>query len=103
MGIPTTHEPIDTGDLRRNTEVFSIFEVTGWTEYFQPLNGFHLGRTLQFYLNLIETHSEVRGLRIEVTKEIVAEVTSPPQVGRTWFGRKTHNATIVQDFMGAGE
>ena len=52
---------------------------------------------------MAKTHSEVRGLRIEVTEEIVAEVTGIPQVGRTWFGRKTHNATAVHDCMGAVE
>ena len=74
---------MNTGALRRNVEVFSIFEAAGWTEYFQHLSGFQTEITLQFSLNLTNTHSEVRGLRIEVTKEIVAEVTGLPQVGRT--------------------
>ena len=79
---------MDTGALRRNAEVFVIFEVAGWTEYFQRLSGFRTETTLQFSLNLTDTHSEVRGLRIEVIEEIVAEVTGIPQVVRTWFGRK---------------
>ena len=64
MGISARHEPVDTGVLCRNTEVFSIFEVAGWTEYFQRLNGFHIEIALQFSLNFLETYSEVRGLRI---------------------------------------
>ena len=48
--------------------------------FFERLNGFHHEATLQFTLNLTETHSEVWGLRIEVS-----EVISLPQVGRTCF------------------
>ena len=41
MGIPTQHEPVGTEALRTNMVVFAIFEVDGWTEYFQHLSGFH--------------------------------------------------------------
>ena len=78
MGIPAQHEPPNTRELRRNAEVFAIFEAAGWTEFFQCLNGFHRETTLQFSLNLTETHSEVRGLHIEVSEAIVVEVTSLP-------------------------
>ena len=103
MGKPSRHDPVNTRDLHRNVEVFSIFEVAGWTEYFERLSGFHTEIALQFTLNLTDTHSEVKGMRIESTRESVAEVTMLPQVGRTWFGRKTHNAAAVQDFLEAGE
>ena len=76
MGIPAQHEPPNTQELRINAEVFTIFEATGWTKFFQCLNGFHREIALQFSLNLTETHSEVRGLHIEVSEAIVAEVTA---------------------------
>ena len=103
MGIPSRHEPPNTQELRRNAEVFSIFEVAVWTEFFQRLNGFHRETALQFSLNITETHSEVRGLRIEVSEAIVVEVTSLPQVGRAWFGRRTPNVVAVQDFLIEGK
>ena len=87
MGIPAWHELGNMDSLRRNAEVFSIFEAAGWTDFFQCLNGHHRETALQFALNLIETYSDIRGLRIEVIEEIVAEFTGLPQVGRTWFGR----------------
>ena len=59
-----------------------MFEAGGWTEFFQCLNGFHQETTLQFSLNITETHPKVQGLHIEVSEEIVAEVTSLRQVGR---------------------
>ena len=103
MGIPTRHEPPNMRELRINAEFFAIFEVAGWTEFFQRLNGFHREIALQYSLNIIETHSEFRGLHIEVSEAIVAEVTALPQVGRFRFGRRTPNAAVVQDFMIEGE
>ena len=78
MGIPARHEPVNIGDLRRNAEVFAIFEAVGWTKCFQRLNGFHIETALQFTLNLTNMHSEVKSMRIKVMEEIVAEVTSFP-------------------------
>ena len=45
---------------------------------------------MQFALNLTETHSEVWGLRIEVSEAIISEVTAIPQVEKAWFGRRVH-------------
>ena len=75
----------------------------GWTEFFQCLNGLHHKTALQFSLNLTETHSEVRGLRIKVSEAIVSKVTRLPQVGRSWFGQRAAHATTVQDFLREGE
>ena len=47
-------------------------------EFFERLNGFHHEAALQFSLNLIETHSEVWGLCIEVSEAIMAEFTGIP-------------------------
>ena len=103
MGIPARHGPPNTRELRRNAEFFAIFEAAGWTEFFQRLNGFHQEIALQFALNLTETHSEVRGLHIEVSEAIVVEVTSLPRVGKSWFSRRTPNAAAVHDFLIEGE
>ena len=59
MGIPARYEPSNKRELRRNAAVFAIFQAAGWTEFFERLNGFHHEATLQFSLNLTETHSEV--------------------------------------------
>ena len=98
MGIPAQHEPPNMQELRRNAEFFTIFEAGGWTEFFQHLNGFHLETTLQFALNITETHLEVR-----VSEAIGAEVIGLPQVGRSWFVQRTPNAAVVQDFLREGE
>ena len=46
MGILAQHEPANMEALRRNAEVFSIFEAAGLTEFFQRLSGFHQEATL---------------------------------------------------------
>ena len=78
MGSPARHEPSNMQELRRNYEFFTIFEAVGWTEFFQCMNGFHQEIALQFSLNLTKTHSEVWGLRIEVSESIVVEFTGLP-------------------------
>ena len=40
MGIPSRYEPPNMRELRRNAEVFAIFQAAGGTEFFQRLNGF---------------------------------------------------------------
>ena len=103
MGIPTRYEPLNTGALRRNVAIFTIFQAAGWTEFFERLNGFHREAALQFALNLTETHSEVWGLPIEVSEAIIVEVTGTPQVGRAWFGRRVPTTAAVHDFLIEGE
>ena len=58
--------------------------------------------TLQFSINLTNTHSTVRGLWIDITEAIVAEVIGLPQTGTRWYGRKATNSTIVRDVLVAG-
>ena len=86
MGIPARHEPLDTQELRQNPTVLAIFQAAGWLEFFERLDGFNQEVALQFALNLIDTHSEVWGLRIEVSEAIISEVTAILQVGKAWFG-----------------
>ena len=81
MDIPAHYGPSNTQELRRNVAVFAIFQAADWTEFFERLNGFHCEEALQFTLNPTETHSEVWGLRIEVSEAIMAEVTGLPQEG----------------------
>ena len=95
MAIPARYEPSNMQELTRNAEVFSIFQAAGWTKFFQRLNGFHHEASLQFALNLTETHLEVWGLCIEFSEAIVAEVTGIPQEGRAWFRRRTPTIAAV--------
>ena len=85
MGAPARYEPNNLDALSANREVFSIFWEVKWIKYFQRLNGFHEEIKFQFTLNLIGEHSEIRGLRIDVSEWALAEVTGLPKIGNRWF------------------
>ena len=90
MGILARHEPENIVHLRENREVFTIFQEARWKWCFQILNEFHVDTALLFSLKLIDTHSIVRGLQINVTKAIVVEVTRLPQISEgDQFDRST--------------
>ena len=103
MAIPARYEPSNTQELRKNAAVFSIFQAARWTEFFELLDGFNHEAALQFALHLTETYSEVWGLRIEVSKAIISEVTAMPQVGRAWFECRVPTATALKSFLIEGE
>ena len=54
-------------------------------------------------MNLTEDHSNIRGLRIDVSKEALAKVTGLLRIKDRWFFRKRHNSTTVEYFLAIGE
>ena len=103
MGLPARHEPLNTQELRNNPAVFAIFQATGWIEFFEGLDGFNREASLQFALHLKDTHSEVWGLRIEVSEAIISEVTALPLVGKAWFERRIPTMVAREEFLREGE
>ena len=99
MGLPTRHEPLNTQELRNNPAVFAIFQAVGWIEFFERLDGFNREAALQFSLHLKDTHSEVWGLWIEVSKSIISEVTALPRVGKAWFERRVPTTIAREAFL----
>ena len=85
MGSPVRYEPNNLDALHANMEVFAIFQEPGWIEYFQRLNGFHEETKFQFSMNLTEEHSEIKGLRIDISEQDLAEVIGLPRIGKRWF------------------
>ena len=63
MGFPVRHDPKNIDSLRRNKEVFLIFEEVRCIEYFQILNGFHEETTLQYQKPFIDWRIEDRRFR----------------------------------------
>ena len=103
MGLPARHEPLDTQELRKNPIVLAIFQAVGWLEFFERLDGFNREAALQFALNLTYTHSEVWGMRIEVSEAIISKVIAIPQVGKAWFGRRVPTTSAQEAFLREGE
>lgn len=48
------HEPDDSMRIRRNWEVWRVFENAGWDVYFDRLNGWDEEIVMKFALNLEE-------------------------------------------------
>lgn len=61
-GLAVQHEPENTTSVRSNPMVWQVFVDAGWDTYFDRLQGFDGGITMEFNLNLEENYSWVRGL-----------------------------------------
>jgi hypothetical protein len=83
--------------------VYRIFENAGWIVYFEQLQGFNENHALEFARNLDGEQSMVRGMRIPVTEEIIAEVNHLPRTRERWFVHKTPLPTAKADFLREGE
>ena len=68
MGIPARHKPENLASLHEKGELFTMFQESVWIEYFYRLSSFDVNMTLQFSINLNDTHSTVRGLWIDIIK-----------------------------------
>jgi len=58
---------------------------------------------LEFLQNLQEDHSIVRGKRIAVTDDIIAEVSGLPGVGPVWTLKKERLQKIMEIFQDEGQ
>lgn len=59
----------------------SNFKDTGWFEFFRRLEGSDGGISMEFAKNLERNHTEVRGLKLEVTERVISRVTALPIEG----------------------
>ena len=102
-GLAVHREPENLNAICQDLEVYRIFENSGWIVYFEQLQGFNENDALEFSRNLDGEQSMVRGMRIPVTEEIIAEVTHLPRTGEWWFVRKTPLPTAKADFLREGK
>lgn len=54
---------------------------------------------MEFSKNLERNQTEVRGLKLEVTKEVIARVIGLPVEGKRWFNRKVNDPSLKGDFL----
>ena len=80
-GEPQWHEPADHKVLLENLATCSLFQQWGWLAYCLGLKQFDQEVVLQFHNTLRDGYVTVKGIRIEFTKELVAEVTGLPTNG----------------------
>ena len=93
------HEPDSIESLPSCPEEYKIFRDVGWLEYFQRFKGSDETIAMEFARNLNDHQTQVRGLRIKVTKEVVSQVTTFLAEGRRWFNRKVNDPSLKEDFL----
>lgn len=85
--------------MEKYTKACQIFKDVGWFEFFQRLEGLDGAISMEFAKNLKRNQLEVRGLRLEVTKEVISYVTTFPTEGKRWFNRKINDPSLKEDFL----
>jgi len=71
-------------------EACQIFKDIGWFEFGQRLEGLDGGVAMEFARNLERNQMEVKGLKLEVTEEVIAQVMGLLVEGKRWFNRKVN-------------
>lgn len=74
-GATIRHEQGSTEALENCPEACQIFKDASWFEFFQRLEGSDGGIAMEFSRNFERNQMEVRGLKLEVAKEVIARVT----------------------------
>ena len=73
MREATVRQKLDSIDALQNyPEAYQVFRNTRWIEYFQKLEGLDEAVAIEFAQNLNNNQTQVRGLQIEVTKEVIS-------------------------------
>jgi len=89
--------------LTVSTAAREILERAGWLNYFSRLQESNETVALEFLQNLQEDYSTVRGKRIAVTDDIIAEVSRLSAAGPVWTLKKERLQKIMKIFQDEGQ
>jgi len=78
VGLAVHHEWEGMTMVKKNQEVWQVFENAGWDVYFDRMQGFNEASAIELAVNLEEGSSQVRGIEIPVIEETIAEVNGLP-------------------------
>lgn len=78
-GEVVRHEPSNVFVLRQNLEALEVIRTSRWLQFFEILQGHDDYVALAFARNLEGNHLEVKGVPIEFSEQVIAEVTGLPQ------------------------
>ena len=91
--------------IRREPQVLTVSDAAweilsraGWIVYLNRLQESNKIAEINFFQNLQEYHSMVRGRQIAVTNEIIAEVSGLPAVGPIWTLKKVRLQDAITIF-----
>ena len=77
-GEPIHHETSNVSMMRQNPEALEVFRAAGWLQYFEKLQGYNNYVALDFAMNLEGDCFVVRGVPIDFSEQVIAEVTGLP-------------------------
>jgi len=80
-----------------------ILERAGWLNYLSHLQESNETVAMEFLQNLQDDHSTVRGKRIAVTDDIIAEVSGLPATRPVWTLKKERLQKIMEIFQDEGQ
>ena len=66
-------------------ECAKLFQEAGWFQYFEKIDGYHTEVSYEFAQGLEKDTVSFNTLRIQLTRELIAEVTVIADEGEFWF------------------
>jgi hypothetical protein len=81
-------EPTDTSLIEKNPDHLDSFKHLGCLRYCQKLDGHHLEVSRDFVKNYKDGKTQVGPMEINLTVDLIAEVTEIPRTGEIWFKEK---------------
>jgi hypothetical protein len=99
-GSMVRFEPTDTTLIEQNPNHVDSFKRMGCWRFCKNLEGHHLELSRDFVHNFKEDKTQVGSLEIQLTIELIAEVTKIPRSGELWFkARKLEKEEWCQEFL----
>ena len=78
-------EPSDMTWAVTFPECAKLFQEAGWFQYFEKIDGHHTEVSYKFAPGLEKDTITFNTLKIELTRELIAEVTDIADEGEYWF------------------
>ena len=78
-------EPSDMSWVHTFPDCAKLFLEEGWLSFFEKIDGYHIEVSYKFAQCLDKYIVTFDTLKIELTKEMIAEATGIPDEGKYWF------------------
>ena len=78
-------EPSDMSWVQTFPDCARLFSEAGWLDYFEKINGHHTEVSYKFAQGLEKDTVTFNTLKIELTRELIAEATGIADEGEYWF------------------
>ena len=105
-GKTNRDEPSDMSWVQAFPDYARLFSKAGWLNYFEKIDGHHTEVSYKLGQGLDNDIVTFDTLKIEVTRELIAEATGIPDEGEYWFKKVPlpliHKVTSFQMWLHIG-